>query len=163
LIQISSEQILTDTETPDVEICAQRSTLRVVACTAMYYNWTSVDLPNCHDNYIIAGKSDDITKCYYFAVHNKYRMATGLTSDNRDAIRRIDFYWHLDSQFNVTHATISLPAIAVQLYHPKFTTWRPDVISNITVEVIQNEIDAIVHGFLATLIGLTRNFKLQMN
>jgi hypothetical protein len=148
LIQISSEQILTDTETPDVEICVQNSTLRVVACTAMYYNWTTVDLPNCHDNYIIAGEPSGATRCYNFAVHDKYRMATGLTYDNRDAIRRIDFYWHLDSQSNVTYATISLPAIAVQLYHPKFTTWRPYTIGDTTVEVIPNEIDTVVHGFL---------------
>lgn len=136
-----------DTETPDVEVCVQNSTMRVVACTAMYYNWTSVDLPDCHDNYFLPGAPEGSTRCYYFTVADKFRMATGLKFDNRDSLRRIDFYWHLDNILNVTFATISLPAITVQLYHPNFTTWRPYTIGETPVEVVLNYLYVVVHSF----------------
>lgn len=136
MIQLSSEQIQVDTETPDVEICVQNSTMIVSACTAMYYNWTSVDMPNCWENYFRSGAPGSSTKCYYFGVADKFRMATGLEYDSRDALRRIDFYWHIDNKSNVTYASISVPAITVQLYHPKFTTWRPETIGTTLVAVI---------------------------
>ncbi|CAO3634990.1 unnamed protein product [Mucor hiemalis] len=135
LIQISSENIGLDIETPDVEICAQGSTMTVVKCSAMYYNWTVVDIPNCFQDYFRAGANNETSKCYVFESRNRYRMSTGLTYDSRNALRRLDFYWNVDSLQNLTASTISIPAIAVQLYDPHFTTWWPETIGDSPMEL----------------------------
>lgn len=110
--------------------------MTVVKCSAMYYNWTVVDIPNCWEDYFRSGAVGDTSKCYVFETRNRYRMATGLTYDSRDALRRLDFYWNIDSLQNLTYSTISIPAIAIQLYDPSFTTWYPETIGNSSVEVI---------------------------
>ncbi|KAI8085952.1 uncharacterized protein B0P05DRAFT_534348 [Gilbertella persicaria] len=135
LIQNSLEEIMTDTVTPDVELCVQNSTMHVVKCTAMYYNWTTMDIPDCWTRFFRPGyKNDDTSKCWYFSTNNTYRMATGLTYDNRDALRRFDFYWNIDSLANLSHSTISVPAIAVQLYDPRFSTWNLSTMGDTTYE-----------------------------
>lgn len=101
----------------------------------MYYNWTTVDIPNCWQNFFRAGANGETSKCYVFESKNRYRMATGLTYDSRNALRRLDFYWNVDSLQNITYSTISTPALAVQLFSPFFTTWVPETIGNSLREV----------------------------
>ncbi|KAG2201017.1 hypothetical protein INT47_006561 [Mucor saturninus] len=134
LTQISSETITYDIETPDVEFCAQNSTMTLVKCSAMYYNWTMVDIPNCFQDFVRPGANGDASKCYVFESRKKYRMATGLSYDSRDALRRLDFYWNIDELQNLTYSTISIPAIAIQLYDPSFTPWYPETIGTSEVE-----------------------------
>ncbi|KAK4515817.1 uncharacterized protein ATC70_010772 [Mucor velutinosus] len=134
LIQISSEQIETDTDTPDIELCVQNSTLTVVKCTAMYYNWTEVDIPNCWERFFRQGANNEATKCYIFETNNTYRMAAGVVYDSRDALRRLDFYWNIDDLRNLSYSTVSLPAVAVQLYDPHFNTWKASTVGNTTIE-----------------------------
>ncbi|KAL9539164.1 hypothetical protein MBANPS3_010426 [Mucor bainieri] len=134
LIQISSEQISTDIDTPDIELCVQNSTLSVVKCTAMYYNWTQVDIPNCWERFFRPGANNEATKCYIFETNNTYRMATGVVYDSRDALRRLDFYWNIDDLRNLSYSTVSLPAVAVQLYDPHFNTWKASTVGNTTIE-----------------------------
>lgn len=67
-------------------------------------------------------------------------MATGLTYDSRDALRRLDFYWSIDNLKNLTYSTISIPAIAIQLYDPSFTTWNPETIGNSPTEVCTSQV-----------------------
>ncbi|CAO3625896.1 unnamed protein product [Mucor fragilis] len=134
LIQISSEQIETDIDTPDIELCVQNSTLTVVKCTAMYYNWTQVDIPNCWERFFRHGANNEATKCYIFETNDTYRMATGVVYDSRDALRRLDFYWNIDDIRNLSYSTVSLPAVAVQLYDPHFSTWKMPTVGNTTIE-----------------------------
>lgn len=101
----------------------------------MYYNWTVVDIPNCFRDYFRAGANNETSKCYVFETRNRYRMATGLTYDSRNALRRLDFYWNADNLGNLSYSTISIPAIAVQLYDPHFTTWTPETVGNSAMEV----------------------------
>lgn len=109
--------------------------MTLVKCTAMYYNWTTVDIPNCFQDFVRPGANGDASKCYVFETRKKYRMATGLTYDSRDALRRMDFYWTIDDLKNLTYSTISIPAIAIQLYDPTFTPWYPETIGDSEVEV----------------------------
>lgn len=115
----------------------QNSTLTVVKCTAMYYNWTQVDIPNCWERFFRHGANNEATKCYIFETNDTYRMATGVVYDSRDALRRLDFYWNIDDIRNLSYSTVSLPAVAVQLYDPHFSTWKMPTVGNTTIEVNQ--------------------------
>ncbi|KAG1087894.1 hypothetical protein G6F42_020455 [Rhizopus arrhizus] len=61
-------------------------------------------------------------------------MATGVVYDSRDALRRLDFYWNIDDLRNLSYSTVSLPAVAVQLYDPHFNTWKASTVGNTTIE-----------------------------
>lgn len=135
LLQISSEYIGFDSATPDIELCAQNSSLTVVKCSVMYYNWTMKDIPDCWETLFRPGVNDLATKCYVFESNDTLRMSRGVTYDNRDALRRIDFYWNIDALFNMTYASISIPAIAIQLYSPTFSSWKVDTIGTTETEV----------------------------
>ncbi|KAG2195410.1 hypothetical protein INT47_002849 [Mucor saturninus] len=135
LLQISSEYIGHDSAIPDIELCAQNSSLTVVKCTAMYYNWTTQDIPNCWETLFRSGVNDVGPKCYVFESNGTLRMARGVTYDSRDALRKIDFYWKFDALFNMTYTSISIPAISIQLYSPTFSSWKRDIIGNTEIEV----------------------------
>lgn len=128
---------MNDIDTPDIEVCVQNSTMKVVKCNAMFYNWTSVDIPNCWERFFRSGVPEpgSTSKCYVFETNNTYRMATGLTFDNRVALRRLDFYWNIDSLYNLSYSTASVPAIAVQLYDPHFSFWKKYTLGKSKVEV----------------------------
>ncbi|KAI7887985.1 uncharacterized protein EV154DRAFT_519251 [Mucor mucedo] len=134
LLQISSEYIGHDSATPDIELCAQNSSLTVIKCTAMYYNWTTQDIPNCWETLFRPGVNDLATKCYVFESNGTLRMSRGVTYDSSDALRKIDFYWKFDALFNMTYTSISIPAISIQLYSPTFSSWKRDIIGNTEIE-----------------------------
>ena len=122
--------------TPDVEMCVQNTTMQVVSCSILYYNWTEAQIPDCWSQFFRPGRNDgSSTRCWYFSTNNSYHMAAGIVYDNRDALRRIDFYWRLDSLVNISYASLSLPAIALQLYDPRFTSWNTDTLGNTSYEV----------------------------
>ncbi|KAG2195409.1 hypothetical protein INT47_002848, partial [Mucor saturninus] len=148
LLQISSEYIGHDSATPDIELCAQNSSLTVVKCSVMYYNWTTQDIPNCWETLFRPGVNDLATKCYVFESNDTLRMSRGVTYDSRDALRRIDFYWNIDALFNMTYASISIPAIAIQLYSPTFSSWKVDTIG--TTEIEANMMANIASGGAST-------------
>ncbi|KAI8335215.1 hypothetical protein BD560DRAFT_414152 [Blakeslea trispora] len=135
LLRNSLEEIGNSTTTPDIEMCVQNTTMQIVGCSVMYYNWSSAEIPDCWSRYFRPGNNEDSsTKCWYFETNNTYHMATGMTYDNRDALRRIDFYWHIDSLANLSYASVSVPAIALQLYDPRFTTWRTNTLGDTQYE-----------------------------
>ncbi|CAO3662712.1 unnamed protein product [Rhizopus stolonifer] len=135
LIQSSSQSIDSYIETPDIEFCLQNSTMKVIHCSAMYYNWSTVDIDNCWDRFFYAGANDgSASRCWIFETNGEYRMTAGLTYDNRDALRRLDFYWKIDDLYNVTYASISVPAMAIQLYDPKFSLWKPATVGDTAIE-----------------------------
>ncbi|RCH79486.1 hypothetical protein CU098_000872, partial [Rhizopus stolonifer] len=134
LIQYSFEDIGLNVSTPDIEVCAQNSTFHFVKCTAMYYNWTMMDIPNCFGRFFRHGDDNELSKCRVFQSNDTYRMAAGLTLDNRDALRRLDFYWVIDSAENMSYSTITVPAMAIYLYDPRFSPWRPGSIGNTKYE-----------------------------
>ncbi|KAG1054362.1 hypothetical protein G6F43_003616 [Rhizopus delemar] len=135
LIQNSSKEISNYIDAPDIEFCLQNSTMKVVHCSAMYYNWSAVPIDNCWENFFYSGANDDSTsKCWIFDTKGQYKMTNGLTYDNRDALRRLDFYWKIDNLYNVSYATISIPAMAIQLYDPKFSSWKPATIGDTAIE-----------------------------
>ncbi|KAG1217150.1 hypothetical protein G6F35_009418 [Rhizopus arrhizus] len=137
LIQNSSEEITSYIETPDIEFCIQNSTMQVVHCSAMYYNWSTVPIDNCWQRFFRPGANDGSTsKCWVFETNNTYRMTTGLTYDNRDALRRLDFYWKIDNLYNVSYASISVPAMAIQLYDPRFSSWKAYTVGNTPIETL---------------------------
>ncbi|CEP07284.1 hypothetical protein [Parasitella parasitica] len=100
----------------------------------MYYNWTQVDVPNCWQRFFRPGSNQEATKCYVFETNNTYRMTTGVTYDSRDALRRLDFYWNIDDLRNLSYATNSLPAVAIQLYDPRFSTWKIATVGDSPIE-----------------------------
>ncbi|KAI7906459.1 uncharacterized protein BX663DRAFT_496491 [Cokeromyces recurvatus] len=101
----------------------------------MYYNWTVMDIPDCWENFFYPGLNNgDQTKCYLFTTNNEFRMAPGLSPDHRNGLRRLDFYWNIDNISNISYATITVPAIAVQLYDHRFSTWAPETIGDTAVE-----------------------------
>ncbi|KAG1450796.1 hypothetical protein G6F56_008248 [Rhizopus delemar] len=137
LIQNSSEEITSYIDTPDIEFCIQNSTMQMIHCSAMYYNWTTVEVDNCWQRFFRPGANDgSVSRCYVFETNGTYRMTTGLTYDNRDALRRLDFYWKIDNLTNVTYASVSTPAIAVQLYDPRFSSWKAYTIGNSPMETL---------------------------
>lgn len=102
----------------------------------MYYNWTVVDVPNCWQRFFRQGDPEPgPSKCYVFETNNTYRMATGLTYDNRPALRRLDFYWNINSVYNLSFITASIPTITVQLYDPHFSFWKKYTLGKTKVEV----------------------------
>lgn len=110
--------------------------MKVVHCSAMYYNWSAVPIDNCWENFFYSGANDASTsKCWIFDTKGQYKMTNGLTYDNRDALRRLDFYWKIDDLYNVSYASISIPAMAIQLYDPKFSSWKPATIGDTPIEV----------------------------
>lgn len=136
MIQSSSKQISDYIDAPDIEFCLQNSTMKVVHCSAMYYNWSAVPIDNCWENFFYSGANDASTsKCWIFDTKGQYKMTNGLTYDNRDALRRLDFYWKIDDLYNVSYASISIPAMAIQLYDPKFSSWKPATIGDTPIEV----------------------------
>ncbi|OBZ85681.1 hypothetical protein A0J61_06268 [Choanephora cucurbitarum] len=135
LLRNSLEEIGNITVTPDVEMCVQNTTMQVVSCSILYYNWTEAQIPDCWSQFFRPGRNDgSSTRCWYFSTNNSYHMAAGIVYDNRDALRRIDFYWRLDSLVNISYASLSLPAIALQLYDPRFTSWNTDTLGNTSYE-----------------------------
>ncbi|KAI8083889.1 hypothetical protein BDF21DRAFT_416833 [Thamnidium elegans] len=135
LLQLSSETMKVDIQTPDIEICAQNSTLTIVRCNSMEYDWNTKEIPNCYQDYFRKGEGDETSKCYMFETKDRFRMATGnemVVGPN--AIRRLDFYWHVDSLVNISAATIAVPAITVQLYDPRFNGWNEETIGSTPTE-----------------------------
>ncbi|PHZ11439.1 uncharacterized protein RHIMIDRAFT_257644 [Rhizopus microsporus ATCC 52813] len=135
LIQTSSEAITNKIDTPDIEFCVQNTTMHMVHCSGMFFNWTTIPLNDCWTRFFRAGESTgDTSRCYIFETNGTMSMATGFAYDNREAMRRIDFYWKIDDLQNISYASISTPAIAVQLYDPQFSPWKKYTIGDTPVE-----------------------------
>lgn len=126
----------TDVETPDIEICAENSTLTFVRCDVMYYNWSTSEIPNCVQDYIRLGEGDSPSKCYLFETKDRYRMALNGMAVSDRAARRFDIYWRADSIQNISFATIAVPAVTVQLYHPSFNSWNYGTVGGTPMEVM---------------------------
>ncbi|KAI8976898.1 hypothetical protein BDB01DRAFT_297390 [Pilobolus umbonatus] len=124
LLQISSDNKVVDIEAPEIELCVQNSTMTVINCSIVYYNWTTGTIPDCWSKYFEHGVQTDNNKCYLFRVKDDYRMAA---SENAPigSIRRFDFYWNIDNLFNLSYTTIAYPSITLTLYHPHFSQWQP--------------------------------------
>ncbi|KAI8146235.1 hypothetical protein BJV82DRAFT_666031 [Fennellomyces sp. T-0311] len=112
---------------PEIEICAQNSTLTIARCDLMYMNWTFATIPDCY-HYIKIGNlsAGDPSRCYLFQSNGtfSYGVVENYEPTSPD-IRRIDIYWKVDALQNLTYASISVPSIAVELYNPGFSRWNP--------------------------------------
>jgi hypothetical protein len=113
--------------------------MTIVGCAAVYFNWTSVPIPDCYNRFFRTGVYSATMPCYVFETNGTYRMAIGSPDDGNDytdSVRRFDFYWKIDNHFNYTSASISVPAIALQLYDPSFSHWKTKTLLNTPVEVV---------------------------
>lgn len=138
LLQISSETINGDFASPDIGLCASNTSISIVKCSAMFVDWTQVDIPNCWERFFRAGDNKDTIKCYVFETNGTYRMGTslGIEAVNKTALIRLDFYWNIDSVQNMSYSTNSIPAMSVQLYDPSFSTWKSDTVGDSPMEVM---------------------------
>jgi hypothetical protein len=55
-------------------------------------------------------------------------IAFGLNADDlgtavQDVVRRVDFYWQIDNLTASVSQTLAVPALALQLYAPRFNPW----------------------------------------
>lgn len=123
LLNISSEAIPDITATPDVQFSVWNSTLTVVKCAGMYYNWPMVDMPNCAQIYSRQGATSSPTQSYIFKSNGRMYMLRGVTYDIRNAFRRIDFYWSIDALMGVAYSLISAPA-----------SWRVSTVGTAAIE-----------------------------
>ncbi|KAI9264772.1 hypothetical protein BY458DRAFT_513940 [Sporodiniella umbellata] len=111
--------------------------MTIVYCTAMYTNWTSIPIENCWNRFFRKGVSDgSVSQCYAFETNGTYHMTTGLSHDNHNALLRLDFYWKIDNLYNVTYASLSTPAMAVQLYDPRFNSWKKKTVGDSPMETL---------------------------
>ncbi|KAI8888748.1 hypothetical protein K501DRAFT_209557 [Backusella circina FSU 941] len=138
LIYLSSETVPYNTQPADIEFCVQNSTMTIVHCSAVYYNWSSADIPDCYNRFFRTGRSDgSVSHCYVFETNGTYRMTIGSPNDGNnytDSVRRFDFYWKIDSHLNYSYASASVPAIALQLYDPSFSAWKTKTLGGTPVE-----------------------------
>lgn len=109
----------------------------MVKCSAMFVNWTIVDIPDCWNRFFRPGANTGSMKCYVFETNGTYRMGASLGIDavNATSLIRLDFYWNIDSIKNMSYSTNSIPAISVQLYDPSFSTWKIATVGDSPMEV----------------------------
>ncbi|KAI8992323.1 hypothetical protein BDB01DRAFT_847710 [Pilobolus umbonatus] len=138
LIQILTQGIYNETETPDIEVCIQGSTWEATYCEVMYLNWSVVTVPDCWNKYFRGGEDLYGTRCYIYESHGDYRMTAG-DSSNPDAVRRLDFYWNVGSIENMTRLSIAQPAVAIKLFHSSFNTWIEGAIGDSEMEKLSRD------------------------
>ncbi|KAI8992350.1 hypothetical protein BDB01DRAFT_778134 [Pilobolus umbonatus] len=129
MIQILTEGILNEIETPDIEICVEGTTWEATFCEVQYLNFTVQRVENCWNKYFRSGKERAGPQCYIYESHGDYRMTAG-DSSNPLAIRRLDFYWNVGSIDNLTRSSILHPSVDIKLFHSSFNTWSEDEIGD---------------------------------
>ncbi|KAF7730534.1 hypothetical protein EC973_001915 [Apophysomyces ossiformis] len=126
LLRLSTENIPASYPAPDIEMCVQASPMTIVRCDLMYVNWSTSTIPNCYDKIRLGTHEPwDTQWCNLFEANGSINY--GVESKypaNTDLIKRIDIYWRIDSIENATKASLSVPAIALQLYSPSFSRWK---------------------------------------
>ncbi|KAG2176578.1 hypothetical protein INT44_007241 [Umbelopsis vinacea] len=88
-------------------------------------SWTSRRVPNC-TGLIQKGANSPVMFCEIFQPNGS--IAFGLAADapnkpGQDIVRRVDFYWQIENLTASVSQTLSVPAIALQLYAPQFNPW----------------------------------------
>ncbi|KAI7863706.1 hypothetical protein BDF14DRAFT_1841344 [Spinellus fusiger] len=128
LLRVSSENIPYSYPSPDIEICAQNTSLTIVRCDLTYANWTTIPLSNCYDKIRFGNhQPQDISWCYLFEANGtvNYGVETSYPAES-SLIKRIDIYWRIDNTINATSTSLSVPSLAIQLYSPSFNRWTID-------------------------------------
>ncbi|KAI8096443.1 uncharacterized protein BX664DRAFT_324013 [Halteromyces radiatus] len=163
LLLTSSEQIPdTGYESPDVELCSQRSTFTIAKCTLIDMHWVATDIPGCTP-YIIDGNQDDpTTHCKVFTARQHGLQFRNNGSDDT-SIQRVDIYWKMDNITAFEQVTLAVPTLALQFYAASFSPWRQSDIAHIPQQ--QNAIDEAKQGkYRATTIqNFTTNIYFTPN
>ncbi|KAH8548327.1 hypothetical protein BGW37DRAFT_179699 [Umbelopsis sp. PMI_123] len=103
-------------------MCSSNANLRIWYCDIVSMNWTTRRVQNC-SGLIQKGAYMPTMFCQIFQSNGS--IAFGIDSDipGQNLVRRVDFYWQIDNLTAAVEGTLAVPAIALQLYSPKFNPW----------------------------------------
>ncbi|KAL0089235.1 hypothetical protein F4703DRAFT_1840056 [Phycomyces blakesleeanus] len=151
LLRISTENLPNIYPAPDIEICAQNTTVRIVRCDITHADWTVKPLENCYDK-IRIGTTQLMGSSFCNLFEANGTLNYWISQDvppNNDVIRRIDIYWRVDSVVNATAASLSVPALSIQLYSPSFNRWTIDP-TKLIPQQVQPFADMVLGAYRAT-------------
>ncbi|KAI9028969.1 hypothetical protein CLU79DRAFT_736974 [Phycomyces nitens] len=150
LLRISTETLPNSYPAPDIEICAQNTTVRIVRCDITHADWSVKPLDNCYDKIRIGSTQlMGSSFCNLFEANGTLNYVINDPNPTNDLIRRIDIYWRVDNVVNATAASLSVPALSIQLYSPSFNRWTVDQ-SKLIPQQIQPFNDMVLGAYRAT-------------
>ncbi|CAG8580073.1 10425_t:CDS:2 [Ambispora gerdemannii] len=119
VIQIANEK-LSSIEVPNIEICGYGSDIKITRCDFTKKDWSKTINPDCirQDDgvsYLYQKPVADLSYCYVFMSNKSL-----LFSDESNDLRQIIVYFKILNLTGAEKASLSVPAVAVQLLDPSF-------------------------------------------